>query len=128
MKNLIAAATLIEQAGLAVQGVSLFINTLPADCTQGVMLRNPLTGIEIDEGHKGFFSAEFQVIVRDPRPETGYARALAIADVLKIAAQVVGDVTVSWMTPCHLPVQYARGDADDIETAFDVRVGFGHPV
>lgn len=125
MKNLIAVANIIQGAGIATIGEDLFVATIPADVRRGVMLRNPLTGIEMDDGHEDFFMTEFQVIVRDPKPVDGHNRAMDILQALKANNNIqVGDVFISWMIPCHLPVQYPRGDADDIETSFDVRMGF----
>lgn len=125
MKHLYAMAELIQAAGIATAGTDLFIGTIPPDVTSGVMLRDPLVGAEIDEGLKDFYSLEVSVIVRDPSVADGYARALALQNALNLNDWSNADVQISWMKPCHLPVSYPRGDADTLETAFKVRIGFG---
>lgn len=125
MKHLLAMAQIIQTAGIAISGQDLFIGTIPPDVATGVMLRDPLLGAEIDEGLKDFFSLEVSVIVRDPDVAAGYARAEALQQVLTLNDWSNSEIQVSWMRPTSLPVSYPRGDADTLETAFRVRVGFG---
>lgn len=125
MKHLYAMAEIIQAAGIASVGTDLFIGTIPADVVSGVMLRDPLMGAEIDEGMKDFYALEVSVIVRDPSVAEGYARAELLQTALNLGRWENDDILVSWMKPCHLPVSYPRGDADVLETAFKVRIGFG---
>ncbi|MGE8141852.1 phage tail terminator protein [Novosphingobium sp. NPDC080210] len=125
MKHLLAMAEIIQAAGIATIGQDLFIGTIPADVVQGVMLRDPLLGAEIDDGMKDFYSIEVSVIVRDPNVGAGYARAEALLAALTKTNWENADIQAAWMRPTSLPVSYPRGDADTLETAFRVRVGFG---
>lgn len=125
MKHLLAMASIIEAANLATAGEDLFIGTIPADVNSGVMLRDPLNGAEIDDGMKDFFSLEVSVIVRDPDVQRGYERAEALQEALTQNDWENDEIHVTWLKPCHLPVSYPRGDADLMETAFKVRIGFG---
>lgn len=125
MKHLYFAAELIEAANLGTSGVDLYIGTIPADVTRGVMLRDPLDGIEIDEGMAGFFSTEFQVIVRDPDAADGHARAEQISTILTRSQLDTTDLFVTRIYPLTLPVQYPRGDPGDVETAVRIRIAFG---
>ncbi|HIV77371.1 MAG TPA: minor capsid protein [Candidatus Sphingomonas excrementigallinarum] len=125
MKHLMFLAGLLEAAGIAEGGRDLFVGTLPSDVAKGVMLVDPLTGHEIDEGMRGFFASDFQAIVRDPDPLDGYARALAISAALTLADTGNDEVFVTWCRPMTLPISYPRGDADDIETSVRFRIGFG---
>lgn len=124
MKHLFYIAGLIEAAGLGEAGVDLYVGTTPADVVKGLMLVDPLTGHELDEGMRGFVSGEFQMIVRDPDPEDGWARALAISRAISL--NNVGDQTVAitWIRPVTLPITYPRGDADTVETSVRFRIGF----
>jgi hypothetical protein len=124
MKHLYYAAELIETAGLGEVGVNLFVGTIPADVTEGVMLRDPLVGAELDEGLNGFTQLEFNVIVRSADPAAGYDKALAISRVLRCGQVVRPDLFVLRMAPCTLPVSYPKGDADDIETSVRILIGF----
>lgn len=128
MKHLNSVAGIIEAAGIARVGIDLFIGTIPADVSSGIMLRDPLVGATIDKGMKNFYSFEFQVIVRDPDVAQGYVRAEQIQSVLDITDWEDADIHISWMQPCNLPVSYPRGDSDTMETSFRVSIGFGRKV
>lgn len=124
MKHLLFIAGLIEAANLGEAGTDLFVGTLPGDVAKGIMLVDPLTGHEIDEGLRGFFASEFQMIVRDPDPTAGYERASAVCAVVNVN-NVEGDgIDIAWCRPATLPISYPRGDADDIETSVRFRIGF----
>jgi hypothetical protein len=125
VKHLFFAADRLEQAGLGTSGVDLFVGTMPSDVARGIMLIDPLTGHEIDDGMAGFFNTQFQAIVRDPVLERAYETGLAISQALTLN-NVEGDgITISWLRPMTLPVNYPRGDAGDIETSVRFRIGFG---
>jgi hypothetical protein len=125
MKHLKIAAGLIEEAGLAEIGVSLFVGTIPHDVAKGVMLKDPLYGATVDEGMHGFYDHEFTVIVRDPDPSAGYQLARQISDVLNIRRREIDELFILRMNPSALPVTYPKGDADDVETSVRIHVAFG---
>lgn len=125
MKHLYFAANLIEQAGLAIPGVDLYVGTLPHDVKRGIMLLDPLTGHEIDDGMRGFFNTQFQAIIRDPVLERAYETGLTVSQILTLNNVEGEGITISWLRPMTLPVSYPRGDAGDIETSVRFRIGFG---
>ena len=125
MKHLLQVAQMIQAANLATEGTDLFIGTIPADVKRGVMLRDPLIGVEIDEGMENFYSFDFQVIVRDPDVQAGVSRANAIQALLKLQDLDCPEIFISWMRPKTKPISYPRGDANDIETSFWTSIGYG---
>lgn len=125
MKVLLLAAQMIEEAGLGEQGVDLYIQTLPPDVQHGTMLKLPLAPTDVDDGTEGFYTFDFQVIVRDVDPEAGYNRCDAISKALRLARYRTSDLTISWMRRKTLPTSYPRGDADDIESSCRITVGYG---
>lgn len=124
MKHLYYAASLIQAAGLGTEGVDLFIGTIPADVTEGVMLRDPLSGAMIDEAMKGFTNVEFQVVVRSVDPDAAFDKALAISAVLRKNYVNAPGVYIRRMRACTLPSQYPKGDADEIETSVRIFCAF----
>lgn len=62
--NLMPLADLLEGAGLGVKTETLFLDMMPAEAEQAILLRNPLSGTRIDHELPGYFQTEFQVIVR----------------------------------------------------------------
>lgn len=125
MKHLIQLANMIQAAGLGVIGQTIFIGTIPADVKSGVMLRDPMIGVEIDKGMSGFYSADITVIVRDPEVQAGYAKAESISAVLDVANVDAPEIFISWLHPATKPISYPRGDANDLETSFRLRMGWG---
>jgi hypothetical protein len=125
MKMLMVAAEMIQEAGLGQLGFDLFIGTLPADVSKGVMLRAPLNPTDVDEGMQDFYDTEFQVIVRDTDPGEGYERAEQISRILRAYRVERSGLSISWLRRKSLPIQYPKGDADDIETSVRIQAGFG---
>lgn len=125
MKYLEQIAQMIIEAGFAEAG-SIFVNTMPSDVSKGVMLRPPLTGIEIDEGMRGHYEGEFLVIVRDSDTQAGIQRADAISGALKARNLARDGVYYTWLRPTELPVNYPRGESDETETSFPVQIGFAY--
>lgn len=125
MKHLLFAAQRLQDAGVATIGVDLFINTLPTDVPRGIMLKDPLDPITIDEGMEGFYTTSFQTIIRDPDLEAADTRAWAALNALRCYRVDGGDIFISWLRPATLPMSYPRGDADDIETSVRYDIGFG---
>lgn len=124
MKHLYYAAELIQAAGLATEGVDLFVGTIPADVKEGVMLRDPLVGAPLDDAMKGFTSLEFQVVIRSADPDAAYNKGLEISKALKVNYVARPDIYVRSMRATTLPVNYPKGDADEIETSLRVSVSF----
>ena len=126
MRYLIELSRVIVEAGEATEGEDIFINTMPSEVSRGVMLRPPLTGIEIDEGMRGHHEGEFLIIVRDPDVMAGYSRAERIAQIMKARNLTRPGVHYTWLRPTELPVSYPRGDGDEVEAVFPVQVGFAY--
>jgi hypothetical protein len=124
MKVLVLAATLIEEAGLGKVGEDVFVGSLPSDVQYGVMLKPPFEPAEDDEGMRGFFDSEFQVIVRDQDMDVGYNRCQAISKALRINQLERDGLSIQWLKRRSLPISYPRGDADDYETSVRMKVGF----
>jgi hypothetical protein len=125
MNALLVVAQMIEEANLGVQGVDLFVGTMPADVSKAVMLRAPLDPTEVDDGLQDFYPTRFQIIVRDTDPIAGFNRADAISKALKTTHLDRDGIHFAWMNRESLPIQYPKGDADDIETSVRMRVGYG---
>jgi hypothetical protein len=128
MMNLfMAVGEILQTAGVGTLGTDLFIGTMPAEVKSAAMLREPLSGAPVDDGHENFFNTEFQVIVRDPDPLAGYQRCLAISQALRVnrMTNLANGVEISWMVPKTLPISYPKGTADDIEVSCRISVGYG---
>ena len=125
IKMLMTAAAMIQEAGLGEVGIDVYVGTIPADVIKGVMLRAPLDPTEVDEGMQDFYDTQFQIIVRDTDPAAGFDRADKISKALRTFRLERDGLSISWMRRKSLPIQYPKGEADDIETSVRMQVGYG---
>jgi hypothetical protein len=124
MKHLYAAANLIEAAGLAEIGLSLFVGTSPADAHVAIELRDPLYGAEIDPAMGGFLKHDFQIIVRHSDPAAAWDLAQSAAEAL-IAENLQSEgCVIRKMYPLQLPVTYPKMESDEMETSVRIRVWY----
>ena len=125
--NLEIIANLIIEAGLGVEGVSLFIDHMPETCEVGVMIRNPLQGNPINHYIPGYEKWQFQIIVRDRKHVDGQRRSDALGALLYFSnrdfMQDNGvNLHVNFCRPRTRPVTYPRLPNNLIEwsTMFEV--------
>jgi hypothetical protein len=125
MKHLYVAASLIEAAGLGVAGTDLFVGTMPHDVMEGIMLKDPLYGAEVDDGMRGVYTHWFQLIVRSADPLEGYERARAAAKAIYTKRKAIDGLYIVSMAASALPVTYPKGDADATETSVRISLTYG---
>lgn len=122
--DLMPIANKLEYEGLGTQGSSLFINYMPSECRQGILLRSPLIGTNIDTYLPGFYKAEFIAVVRTPQSK--YDEGLALMkDAMKALTMFdteLDDILVKQMYPANLPATYpvTEGNFFEIRVTFEV--------
>lgn len=122
----------LADSGLVVPGMSLFRNSMEADVTVGVMIRTPLTGINIDPFIEGWHKAELQVITRHTDPVEGSKLANAVCKALIVespefypASDERGPAHVNVFYPLTLPIQYPRLEGNGLEFSQHFKAVFG---
>jgi hypothetical protein len=114
--NLLPFAQRLEDAGLGVQGQSIFVDQMPMTVTTALMLRNPISGVPIDNYLPGFYRARFQVIARAPTYDAGQALVRQAIATLRVPAEtMIGTMKVNFCRPVALPVAYPLSSANLIE-------------
>ncbi|MFT4064275.1 minor capsid protein [Paraburkholderia sp.] len=114
--NLTPFAQRLEDAGVGIQGQSIFIDSMPAGVTTAVMLRNPLGGVPINNYLPGYFHARFQVIARAPSYDAGQALILQAMAALRVPAETdLATMKINYCRPLALPVPYPLSSANLIE-------------
>jgi hypothetical protein len=117
--NLLPLIDRIRLANQGVVGKSLFLQMLPAECSQGVLLRTPLTGTKINHELPGYFRGEFQLIVR----QSGYDETLikAIIETLTFERAWASTQFFMFCRPRTLPVAYplSKGNLVEHSVMFD---------
>jgi hypothetical protein len=113
-------------ANLGVEGESLFLHTMPADCRQGILLKMPLTGVVIDYELPGFFCTKVQAIVRAQSQVAGetLAKQVSAALEIRLRSTLAGppDMLVNWLRPLTLPIVYPRSDGNGLEWSINFEI------
>lgn len=122
----------LVDAGLVVAGESLFRNQMPGECQIGVLIRPPLTGINIDPFIEGWHKTDIQVITRHIDPVDGEALANAVSRVLLVekpefyeANAERGEAQISIFYPKTLPIQFPRLEGNGLEISQHFTAAFG---
>jgi hypothetical protein len=119
--NLDVIMKIISDAGLGVEGSTLFQHRMPAEKKTGILLRNPLDGIPINPELPDYVRGKLQVIVRNSDQGKGDQLSNKIMKLLTIYNKDYSDadghllVSIKQMYPSTLPVVYPRSDGNGIE-------------
>ncbi|MBD9511632.1 hypothetical protein IB265_33290 [Ensifer sp. ENS10] len=122
----------LTDSGLVVAGQSLFRNYMPPECKIGVMIRTPLTGIEINPFIEGWHKTSMQVITRHVDPVEGARMAAHVSRLLIVeapekheASDERGPAHINVFYPSALPIQYPRLEGNGLEFSQHFTAAFG---
>lgn len=120
--NLLPIADYLEDGGFGSKSKSIFINQMPVNAKNAVLLRNPIEGTEIDHELPGYYKTYFEMTVRSADYQKGEQKALEISQYMNVSDALIGDMSVKYLRPCNLPVAYPLSDGDLIEfrVKFDI--------
>lgn len=127
-------AQLLEDTGLGVQGQSIFIHRMDAECTKGILLRLPIAGVETDFNLPDYYRAEFQAIVRAQIQAEGDVLAKSVTAALTFYNRDFFDTNgvfqlqVKQMYPAKLPIVYPRSDGHGIEWSLNFCAAYVQPL
>lgn len=110
----------LQDAGLGVEGQSLFLYELPGTVAEGIVIKSPLDGIKIDHELTNFFKTPIQVIVRSSSHASGELLAAKISDLLSteqsdIWTDGTNSIRINYCRLVSLPIRYPRSDGNGIE-------------
>lgn len=118
MKPEIFAQRLVD-LNIGVLGTDIFIHSMPASCNVGVLVRMPLTGVDINHELPDYFHDDMQIIVRHTATAAGDVLAKQVQEALTLYNVTLTDgvttIFVNHMLPATLPIIYRRSDGNLIE-------------
>ena len=119
--NLLPIASLLENNSLGVQGQTIFINQMPVDASQAILLREPIGGTKINYELEGYFKTTFQVIIRSEGYATGIEFATNVNQALTINETQVDTQYFRYSRPLTMPVAFplSKGNLLEIATTFE---------
>ena len=106
---------LLQMNGLGAAGTDLFLNMMPSTVTRATMLREPLTGTEINYELPEYYETEFQVIVRSPDYEDGLRLINDVVKAMTLEEEWVEDMYFRYCRPKAKPVAFPISDGALIE-------------
>ncbi|MCL2874774.1 MAG: minor capsid protein [Betaproteobacteria bacterium] len=122
--NLLPLAERLEKEGVGIMAETIFINMIPADAPEGVLLRNKLRGTDIDYELPGYYRTAFQVIVRATTYTAGEALIQRVFDALAVTESQIGPMYFKFMRPKTKPVVYPLSKGSLLEFSADFAVAF----
>lgn len=122
--NLLPIAQTLEEAGVGVMAETIFINMIPIDCQEGVLLRNKLSGTYIDYELPGYYKTRFQVIVRTKSVPVGEERMAQVFDALTLCEAQVTDMYIRYLRPVTMPITFPLSKGNLLEISADFEIVF----
>lgn len=117
--NLLPLAQKLEDDGVGVQGRTVFINMMPAECVKGILLRNKLSGTKIDYELPGYYKTKFQLIARAQSYQVGSDLIDAAFESLTMANTKLDAMGVFFIRPSTQAVTFPLSKGNLIEFAAD---------
>lgn len=120
--NLMPLVTELQARKVGTMGKTLFINMLPVGTPSGVMLRNSLSGTEIDYELPDYFRTDFQMIVRAGSYPSGEALIEKATKALTFNDKQLGNLHFNYSRPRTEPVVFplSEGNLLEFSVYFDV--------
>jgi hypothetical protein len=129
-KILAIIAKIISDAGLGIEGETLFTHHMVSEVKKGVLIKPPFEGVDVDDYLPGYYVHGFQLIVRAQTYEEGepYADQLIEAVRIRQETDFVNPGTsdfiaqIKYLRPLKLPIAYPRSDSGDLEWSINFQI------
>lgn len=120
--NLLPLAELLQANKIGTMGKTIYINMLPIDVPNAILLRNGLSGTLIDHELPGYTKTQFQVIVRAPGYQQGYDLMERVTNAITLNNETVGIYHFNYCRPHTEPVVFplSAGNLLEFSVHFDV--------
>ena len=119
--NLLPLINKIHATNIGTKGKNLFVNMMPSEIDNAILLRTPLGGTRIDYYLPGYLKAEFQVIVRSVGYDTGLAVLKQLTDFLTFGELQIETQYFNYCRPRSTPSVYplSKGNLIEYNVLFD---------
>ena len=123
-------ADMLQTAGMGTEGVDIFIHRMPAETTEGILLRIPPVGIRNSPELPNYYRAEFQAIVRNANQQAGDLVASQLLNLLTINRRTFTNsdntfaMEIKQMWNDKLPIVYPRTDGYGLEWSIDLHADY----
>lgn len=105
--------------------VDIYVFHLPDTVSEGILLLHNLSGARLDPNLPDYKKAKFQIIVRNPNFESGYALAKQAMDAFKVVKRYSdGVMLINFIEPLHDPVSYPSSKGNFIEFSVNFETAY----
>jgi hypothetical protein len=120
--DLLPIANKLEYEGLGIAGKTLFVNFMPTECKEGLLLRSPLAGSKVNFELPGYYKTEFALIARSHQFANAKTMIEEAMPILCFAEEQVEDIYVKYVRPRTLPVAFPVSDGNyyEVQAIFEV--------
>lgn len=120
--DMLPIADRLEAQGVGIQGKTIFINLMPIECTEGILLRSPLAGTRVDAELPSFYRSSFSVIVRGYDYEAAHSLMKDAMQALTFLDTEVDDIFIKYVRPATLPIVFPVSVANfyEIKVEFEI--------
>lgn len=108
-------ASILTTSGLGRLGKEIFKNHMPAEFTEGILLRDGFSGTDINWELPGFYKTDFQLIVRSKSYQNGLEMIENAVRALTLGEVTVLDTQFRYMRPKRLPFSYPIAPSNHME-------------
>jgi hypothetical protein len=101
-------ALILEDADCGIRGENIFVNMIPSEVVEGILLRQPFGGFMIDHELPGFRNTSFGLIVRSREYSSGLALIEKATNALSVTGETMWgtNMQVKFARPRHEPFVY----------------------
>lgn len=121
-------AEIIQDEGFGAIGQNIYVNYVPFDTTEAIMVRPPISGVPISSELPNYYKGVFSLVLRSAGDLGALEqKTLEISNVLTIYdRQVSNELLVNYMRPLQLPHGYpiTKGELVEVKVDFAYSVVF----
>jgi len=128
-------AKLLQDNGAGKIGSTIFLHFMPVECKKGVLIKEPLAGMQTNNELPGFYKTRFQIIVRAPTQTEGDALVKIIQKAILMKQERsfyepgsnAFAMKVLHCLPDSLPIRFPRLEGNEIEWSLNYQISFVIP-
>jgi len=125
----------LQDKGVGNIGTDIFLHFMPVECSKGVLVKEPLHGMILNNELPGFIKTNFQIIVRAGNQVEGQdlvdrvSAAMKIKNELTLVESGSGEFAMKIIQclPSNLPIRFPRLDGNEIEWSLNYHISFVIP-
>ncbi len=117
-------AAYFESLNLGAQGQSIFINMMPLECSQGILLRGEYSGMKYDYELLGFFKGRIRLITRSLTYQGAMTLINQVLTTLPTTEATIDTFDVRYLRPLTQPIGFPVTKGNYFEAFTDLEIAF----